>query len=434
MALPFIIPAAASLIGSGISALSGSRTAANNLRAQQQRQASIDAGAATNASQINSQYGGISDLLKSLLATPYNSQQASTNFGFNPLTSQQVSAGGYDPSTMALPNKVAASSINTSAITGNQGYNVGQDALMQFLRADPSGKMQGTNGVLQEIAATGLPSDLSSIFASAHNVNASNNADLLASVTGTSKSVGQRFGSASQRIAGDTARRLADEQSLQNSQLALQAGDAAANRRLSAASTLGQFQLSGANSLLSSGQAQSAQILQALLANQSTDLSAQNINANLASNAGQFNANAANQASQFGIQSQLQAALANQQANNQVGQFNVNAGFQAGQLGNAAIGQNNAQTLAQRAMQLQGVQVGGQLAGQQSSLLNQLLAIRAGQPTPQQQPGTSTGNAIGSTFQDLASILQLYNRYGQQPQAPSASSVGNVFIPQVNIQ
>lgn len=420
MPIPLIAIAGASLIGSGIQAFSGARTAKNNLRAQQQRQSQIDAGAAEGAAGINDRYGNLSNMLGLLNAQPYNSEKASTDFGFNPVAPSQVSGGGYDPSTLDLSNKIAATSIDTGAITGNQGYNVGQDALMQFLRADPAGKMQGTNGILQEIAATGLPSDLSSIFAAATNVNTANNADLLASVTGTSKSVGQRFGSASQRIAGDTARRLANEQSLQNSQLALQAGEAASNRRLNAASTLGQFQLQGANSLVNAGQAQSGQLLQALLANQQADLSAQSLNAGQA----QFNATAQNQAGQFNAQNALQAALANQQANNASQQFNVNAGFQAGQLRNNAIGMNNAQTLAERQQQQAGIQLGGQLAGQQSSLLNQLLGIRSGTATAQQTANSSLGSGVGQGFQDLASILTLFNRYGGGQLTPS--TVGDV--------
>jgi len=359
VAIPFMAMAGASLLGSGISAFGAARVNKQNLQAQQQRQRQIDQQAAQNSGLIGNLFNGLQGQLGNL--APVQGQQATANaFSFDPLQASQVDLG----------------SVTGGA--GGQTFNAGQDGLMQFLRADPMGKMQGTNGILQEIAATGLPSDLSSIFTQASQVNQDNNADLLARVTGTGGGLGQRFGSATQRIAGDTARRLANEQSLQNSQLALQTAEAASGRRLNAASQLGQFQLQGNAQLMGAGQQQQAMI--------------------------------------------LQAALANQQAQNQMGQFNVNAGMQANQQNNAqamqAIFGNNAQMLNERQAQLQQLGIGGQLAGQQSQAMNQILGVRAGVQAPQAGP-VNGATAFGGGLQDLATIMQLYNRYGQsQSQIP----------------
>ncbi len=371
MAIPFVAAAGASLIGSGISALFGANTASKNRKAIEARQRQIDAGAQAQAQSVNQQFAGLSQLLQSLGSQPVESEKATaTNFSFDPITGMPANASMVD--TDALFNGA-----------GSKGFNVGQDALMQFLRADPAGKMGGANGVLQEIAATGLPSNLSSIFAEASNVNRDNNAELLSSITGQSRSVGQRFGSGTQRIEGDIVRRLANEQSLQNSQLALQAAEAAAGRRLGAASTLGNFQLQGAGQLLNAGQAQTSQLLQALLSN-----------ADSANRTGMFNA---------------------QQGQN-AAQFNVTAGMQANQQNNAqqmqAVFGNNQQATAARSLQQSALGQAGGIAGQQQSLLNQLLGIRAGTQTAQQPIGSSTGSMLGNSLSDLASIFSLYNRYG----------------------
>ncbi len=387
MPAPLVAAAGISLLGSGINALFGANTASKNLKAQREQQQYVRGQAAKNAQQINQQFSGLSQLLQSLSGAPVEQQQANPErIQFDPITGMSIGASGVD--TDALFSGA-----------GSKGFNVGQDALMQFLRADPTGKMQGANGVLQEIAQTGLPSNLTPIFEQAANVNRDNNAELLASLTGQSRSLGQRFGSATQRIEADTARRLANEQSLQNSQLALQAGEAAAGRRLNAASTLGGFQLQGAGQLLNAGQAQTQTLLQALLANAGNQQQADTFNANTAFNTAQFNANSGMQATQNNNAQMLQAIFGNNQSN-----------------------------IAARGLQQQGLSQAAGIAGQQGSLLNQLLALQAGQPAPQGSP--AGGMAIGSAFNDLASILTAYNQYGSGNRIPS---VPNVYIPPVDI-
>jgi hypothetical protein len=433
--IPFLAAAGVSLLGSGINALSNANTASRNERAQRNRQRQIDAGAAENANVINSGLGQSAGLLQQLANSGYNTQRASVNgFQFDPVTAQTANVG-VGTAFQSNPNGIGADNVDIGQLFSGadaQGFNVGQDALMQFLRADPSSRMEGTNGVLQEIAATGLPSDLSSVFAAANQVNSVNNADLLSQVTGRAGSVGQRFGSASQRIAGDTARRLANEQALQNSQLALQAAEAASGRRLSAASQLGSFglqgqqlQLQGANQLMAGSQARTQLGLQAALANQQN----QQFGANLGQQNAQFNAAAGNQMQSQNLQMALQASLANAAAGNRANEFNAQTGFAVNQGNNAQLLQalfgNNQQTLAERAQQMGGIQAGAQAQQQQAALLNQLLGIRSGVQTPQLAQ-TQPGNVFG----DLASLMAGYNRFGGGNSVPS---MPNVFIPQVDI-
>ena len=495
MPLPFLAMAGASLIGSGIQAFGAARTNRQNLRAQQQRQQQLDQAAGQNASQISNLFGNLQGQLGAL--QPIQGQQASVTsfnpqayqpgssympdaFSFNPLQAAQVQSQGFNPTFASMPGQIAGQSVDASGLMnagGGQAFNAGQDGLMQFLRADPAGKMQGTNGVLQEIAATGLPSDISSLFTQASAVNRDNNADLLAQATGTGGGLGQRFGSATQRVAGDTARRLANEQSLQNSQLALQVAEAAAGRRLGAASQLGQFQLQGNSQLLQAGQQDAQRALQAALANQQvgTQVALANqqnafntgtFNANMGAQNSQFNAGASNQASSQNAAQVLQALLANQQSANSMGQFNVGTAMQsqfqnnaqamqasqfnnnqamqaffqnnaqamqANQNNNAqamqAIFGNNAQQLNERQALLQQLGMGGQFAGQQGQLMNQNMGMRFSQPVPQAGPGAM--QALGSGFSDLASLMALFNRYGGGGNA--VPSMPNVFIPPVNI-
>lgn len=476
MPLPLLaaaLPFAMSAIGSGVSAFTQSRAAKNNLRAQQQRQNQIDAGAAQNAQQMNGM-GDIASLLASMSGADFNSKQAApTGFSFDPMTGQQISAPQFNATTAGFSGTsgvnantagpVGADMVDLDGLfsgAGSQAYNTGQDSLMQFLRADPASKMAGSNNVLQEIAATGLPSNMTDMFSAAANVNRDNNAELLASITGQSRSVGERFGSATRRLEGDTVRRLANEQSLQNSQFAMQAGESAANRRLGAATQLGQFQLQGAGqqlgasqSLMGAGQAERQLTLQALLANQSAGLQAGQFNAAQSNQMGQFNAGQTNQISQFNAgqfnqnsqfnaaaQNQagsqnaanlLQSLMANQQSGNRANEFNANLGLQANQINNSqamqAIFGNNQQAMSERGMRQTGMAQAGGLMGQQSGLLNQLLGIRAGVQTPQMSP--QGAGAMGGGFQDFASLLAAYQRM----QSGSVPSVPNVYIPPINI-
>lgn len=412
-----------------------------NFRAQQERQRQIDAGAQQNATQINSQLGGLAGILSAFAQTPLNSERATaTAFQFDPITGQQVTAPTFGAAQAGLASPISADMINTEDVFsggGSRGFNVGQDALMQFLRADPEGRMTGANGTLQEIAQTGLPSNLSSMFADATAVNQANNADILASITGQSRSVGQRFGSATRRIEGETARRLANEQALQNSQFALQAGEAAANRRLSAASQLGSFQLQGAGQLLNAGQNERALLASLLQGNQQANLAANQFNAGQANANAQFNASSQNQVSAQNAANLLQSLLSNQQANNQLAQFNVTAGMQANQQNNAAAMQaifgNNQQMLNERQLAQSAAGQAGSISGQQGALLNQLLGIRAGAPVPQMQGNTAT--AIGSGMQDLATLFAAYNRFGgnRAPGMPATQYIAPIDLGPMNV-
>ncbi len=403
MAIPFVAMAGAQLIGSGINALAGANAAKRNERAQRERQQMIDRGAAQNAQMINGGIGANAGFLRQIAEMQYNTQRANpTGYQFDPITGQQISAG-QGMAFQSNPMGMGSDDIDIGQLFSNsdgKGFNVGQDALMQFLRADPQGKMEGTNGILQEIAATGLPSDLSSVFMAANEVNSANNADILGQVAGGARSVGQRFGSASQRIVGETGRRLAQEQSLQNSQLAFSAAEAASGRRLSAAGQLSGMQLQA-------GSQRASQVLQAALANQQN----QQFRANLGQQNSQFNAGAANQMQSQNLQMALQASLANQAAGNRANEFNAQTGFAVNQGNNAqllqALGLNNQQALAERGQTLSAYQASGQAQQQQAALLNQLLAIRSGTQTPQ-----SVSSNPGNGFMDLASLMAGYNRYG----------------------
>lgn len=152
-------------------------------------------------------------------------------------------------------------------IGGNQALNSGQDAFMQYLRADPARQNDFISQTFQGIAGQQDP------FAPGGAYSALNAADQRAAATqvaglrGSAGSLGQRFGS---QLAGAEAQlrgTIADNTAARNAQLAqsflntrIGAAQAASERQLG----LGQQYLGAAGQLAGIGQGQIGALLAAL--------------------------------------------------------------------------------------------------------------------------------------------------------------------------
>jgi hypothetical protein len=252
--------------------------------------------------------------------------------------------GGYNQVMIDAPQ------MDIPGVLEQGGFNAGQDALMQFLRRDPSTQMPlDTN--LEGILSTGNPFDVSQAFDAYRQADEYQTDRALAELQGSSGSLGARFGSANQRATGDLLAQLSNQRGVRNAQIAQASHEAAQGRRLGAAGLMGQLE----------GQ-RTGQMLQGVgLGHQGTGLLAQ-----------LFGQNA-------GLD--MQAQLANQQ------------GAQFG----AGLGQNAQNQL------LQALQLGGQMQGQRSGMNAQLLAMMAGMGAPGANPAAGMmGQTIGGIGQGLA--------------------------------
>lgn len=238
-------------------------------------------------------------------------------------------------------NPATSQGIDIASFLRNATYNTGQDALNQFLRADPTRQMAHVDDNLGQLADTGSPFDWQSVFGQAlSNSDQYDTNRALAALHGSAGNLGQRFGTAMQQQTGDLLAQLANAQGVRNANLAQSSYEAAQGRRLSAAEALGQLGLN-----------RNAQTLQGIQLGQgNAQQLAQLLQANLQNN--QFNASTRNQ-------------------------IPLNM--------------------------LQALQLGGNQMNQTSSLQNQLLGIMAGMQTPGPNPATgATGNALGDIGQGLA--------------------------------
>lgn len=113
-----------------------------------------------------------------------------------------------------------------------QGFNTGQDALMQMLRADPLTK---TDAVLGGIMETGDPFDTSNVFKTLAVVDNHNREAGLADLRAGAGGLGQRFGSAMMRGEEKLVGEMDENTAARNAQIAMQAYEAAQARRLQAA-------------------------------------------------------------------------------------------------------------------------------------------------------------------------------------------------------
>lgn len=308
--------------------------------------------------------------------------------------------------TLGQPGQVAP-----QMVTGTQGNNAGQDALMQMMNRDISAPRDPS---IDPMLQSGLGSfDNSSLFNALAPLDQQTLDQQVSQLHGSAGSFGERFGTAmmdnERKLRTDFANNIA----ARNAGLQQQSFENAANRNLQGAGIQtgreqffgqqpfqnAQLQQGAANAFAQNALGLGGQSLQAQLANQQAGLNAQ-----------QFNVGNQMQTGQFNIANALQAALANQQSMNQAGQFN------AGQMQN--------QQQFNLAQMLQGLGMAGQMQQGQNAQNAGLLGILAGQGVPQQQPSQMPGaiGDFGSTLAMLPMLQQMF-RTGSQPaptRAPAA--------------
>lgn len=313
------------------------------------------------------------------LVNRYLSQNAATSptqgflQGF--LGSQFTPARGATAAVAPAPGDVQAPSVDLGTIFNAGDFNQGQDALLQFLRSDPTRQLLGgidLTGQLGGILANGGQQSTDAALSALDRLQQQDTQKQLALLQGSSGSLGQRFGTATQQRAADLLSQLSTQYGAQRAQLALGAAENAQNRRLQAGQTLaGLAGQQGSQAL------QAAQLLQ--------------FAPQLAAQVGLANQDAA-----------LRAALANQQAGLSTSQFNAG---QANQIGQFNAEQANNFFLQQLAQRLQGAQIAGALGGQQAGTNVDLLRIMAGLGTP--GANTAAGYA-GNSLAQAGQFLGLY--------------------------
>ena len=350
-------------------------------------------------------------------------------YGYSPIQAAQFSPTmlGQAP-LVGQQNPVGASQVSATPVSaapfGTPGFNSGQDALLQMMRATPGSINDPTAALtLQQQASNPSMfqgSDAANALTQAANFNLGNQVDALHASAGN---LGARFGTGMQNAEAQLRGSVTSNLNATLAPLYQQSFENAQNRGLTAAQSLQGFNqnlfgqqlgaaqsaagntITGAGQQLQASSLNSANALQAALANQSTGLNAGQFNAQLAqalglSNQGVLaqygigNANIANQAGQF-----------NATNLNQMGQFNA----QQGNLYNQLI--------------LGGL---GQASGLQSQSLSQnmgLLSLLAGLQMPQQQasPMPAAIGQLGSTIAMLPFINQLYSGGGGGGGLPTGS-------------
>lgn len=313
------------------------------LAAQQQRQAQIDS-----------------------FIKPY------LNSGANPFASMLMSMlNGGTPGQpgFTMPSAVPSftynpAAIDPSVVTGSQGFNTGQDAIMQMLNRGITLPTDASLG--EDLRSAGQKFDTSDLFASLAPQDARMLDEQVAQLRGSFGTLGQRFGTAAGQQERQLRGNFIQDVAARNAGIAQTSFENAANRNLQGLTLQaqreqflsqlplmqGQYQLSLADALQRGGLDQAgllAQIAQANAASQNA--------------AGQFNAGQQAQTSQFNAG---QSQLWNQFLSSVIGQA-------------------------------------GGLQQNQQSLNAQLLAIMAGQQPAgvvQQQPSPYPG-AIGDIGQLL---------------------------------
>lgn len=440
---PLTIGLGVSVLGSALGAFSQDRANRQNLRAQRERQQRID-------SMFNANRPGTVDM-GAFMNEYARSQNPIEQIGFQAMSmpgTEMVTGpqfAGYNPMQISgdFGYDAALADFTPAQRTIGQSFNTGQDALSQFLRADPYQLQE--NQRLAQIADTGLGSDFTSVLDMLNAQQDTERERAMAEIRGASGSVGQRFGSAVRQQEQRALEDILTRNMAQRSQLALGVQEAIANRRLSAAQQLAQNEIAGAQLGLQ-GRGLTLQAAQALQQGGLAESDFGIRSAQLANQAAQFNAGAFNQARQFGAANAAQIALANQGAFNQAGQFNAATALQAGQF-NSSLAQQQLQQLFQNRFaveqannqfgmqaaqqnfsnQLQNRQFGintlntgyGALA-QRQSLLNQQLIAQAGQPVPQALP-SQFGPAISDMGQLFAFLPMMQSMMGGQRAMPSTA-------------
>jgi hypothetical protein len=363
----------------------------------------------------------------------------------------------FTPQVGGVPQSQAAQAGPVQQVTGTQGVNAGQDALMQMMNKDigaPRNDFLG--GQLQQLGMGDSQFDNSNLFAAMAPLDQRVIDEQVSQLQGGKGSFGQKFGSQTRKQETDLRSQFAQNITARNAGIQQQSFEAAQGRRMGALGQLGgleQFygqmpfqnaalQLQAAQGAGQLGQGSAGLNLQAQLANQQAGLQTGLQNAAFQQQTGQFNAGNSLQAqlaqAQLGLQagqtnanSQLQLALANQQMGGQYGLANANIANQAGQfnVGNQMAqqqfntGQGNIYN--QLLMNMMGQANQAQMG--QQGMNAQLLGIMAGVPTPFQQPSMMPG-AVGDAASS-AMMLPFLMQMMKQQQGPSTGNYGQGLYP-----
>jgi hypothetical protein len=324
-------------------------------------------------------------------------------------------------STGVQAGQVQAPLIDLSNVTGSQGFNAGQDSLLQMLRRNiaPTQDQSLTTG-LQNAGANFNNTDLFSALAPLDQRMIDQQ---VAQLQGSVGSLGQRFGTATADREALMRGTFAQNVTARNAQLQSSSFEAAQNRMLQGLgiqaqreSSLNQLGLQGAAQqgtlaqALQSGGLQQAGILaqllqanqgaglQASLANQGAGLQAQTTTAQQALQAALANQSTGLQGQQFNAQSLLQALMANQQYGQQAALANQGAGMQAQQF-------NLSNALQAMLANQQSQNAAGQFGAAAQNAAGQFGATAAN------QAGQFNAGMASNTGQFNAGQQQAYNQF-----------------------
>lgn len=338
--------------------------------------------------------------------SPFGGAQAGNVTPYNPQMLAQLQGGQavqvnqapqiQMPGGINLPSVGSPQGVMPQMVTGTQGNNAGQDALLQMMRRDVGAPRDAS---IDPMLQSGTASfDNSGLMNALKTQDQGLLDEQVNALRGSAGSFGERFGSDMRRREMDMRTQFATNVAARNAGLQAQSFEQAAGRNLQGAGLqagreqfFGQMPLQNAQLQLGAAQAaqqggfqQQGTDLQAQLANQQAGLQAQQFNVNANQGAQQFNAqNAINaslatqglqaQVGQANASNSLQALLANQQSQNQMTQFNQGNSLQA-MLANQSTGMQAGLANNQLAAQLGMFNAGNQQqAGMQNQQLSQLL-------------------------------------------------------------
>lgn len=198
--------------------------------------------------------------------------------------------GLLDFSKMSGPNNVDPSTIDLGSIFGGgTGANMGNDALMQVLRADPNKQVNGAMDRLSGLADTN-PFDTSGEIGALQNVDSINNQRAVNTINSQVSGLGQRGGTGRAMAAGSYLRGANADAGARYADINRQAVTSNQQLRLNALSTLGGLQDAATGRKLSAAE---------LYNRGQTDMTG------LKLQGAQFNATSANNAAQNNVQNAL---------------------------------------------------------------------------------------------------------------------------------
>lgn len=202
----------------------------------------------------------------------------------------QFTQGLLDFSNMAGPKDQTASTVDLSSIFGDTpNMNMGNDALMQILRADPSKQVNGAMDRLSGLADTN-PYDTSGEIGALQGVDAINNQRAVNTLNAGVSGLGQRAGGAKAMAAASYLRGANADAGARYADINRQAYTSNQQLRLNALSTLGGLQDAATGRKLSAAEIYNR---------------GQTDQAGLRLQGAQFNAGAQNTAAQNNVQNAL---------------------------------------------------------------------------------------------------------------------------------